>query len=205
MRVLDAAKHVANSYNNLGNLPIWKSFDDGTVQAYVLKDRTLIIPGTNDGLIDWDVNARLKAVSLTFGDFPTAPSLAGTMWHQGFLEFAKVIYDFALPLGVQRIAGHSLGGAAAQVLAPVMRLKTVTFGAPRSKHKKTKVPNEHLTLNLALKRDKVPQLLGWTRFRQAGARHSLDLSPRKFPNHKMAYYIEALTTSGLNGSVPSRW
>jgi hypothetical protein len=205
MRVLDAANLVDKSYHNLDQLPIKHRYNKNGVQAYVLTDRTLVIPGTNDGLLDWDKNMGTAAVQLKFSDFPTAPALENSWWHQGFLEFAKEIYDFALPLGIARIVGHSLGGAGAQVLGPVLRKPVISFGSPTPKWGSAALSGEHRTLNLALKLDKVPRLLWFTRFRQTGHRHTLALAPRAFPNHKMKYYIEALSTGGTNVSIPRTW
>lgn len=89
--------------------------------AFCLKDRVLYILGTNDGR---DVLDDLSFLPV---------SCCGGKAHAGFVRHAQCVAEVMRERmeEVDCIVGHSLGGAAAQIIGLSHRKNTVTFGSPR--------------------------------------------------------------------------
>lgn len=98
------------------------SLDEDDVEAHLLTNGVLLIPGSNS-LADYlKYNLRMIRLGKTryrMSDDIYQEGASGTIWRQGFLAHAKVIYDW-----VERknytpkfIIGHSLGAASTQILS----------------------------------------------------------------------------------------
>ena len=94
-----------------------------------LVGEVLLIRGTDEPR-DWGV------YNLRF--FPLSWPMEGNtrVWHRGFLHYAETVYGFATGLlaggkKIKIITGHSLGGAAAQIVGSSLKIKTITFGSPK--------------------------------------------------------------------------
>lgn len=84
----------------------------------------LYILGSNDSE-DWGENFE--------GVYTPAVEIMRAKAHSGFVKHANTVLE---GLGgrapdIKRVIGHSLGGAAAQVIGAMMGLPVVTFGSPR--------------------------------------------------------------------------
>lgn len=59
---------------------------------------------------------------------------AGYWWHKGFLRYAEKLYDFCMDMRAGTVIGHSLGGAATQILAiSLPQARCWAYAAPRVK------------------------------------------------------------------------
>ncbi|MEL7115147.1 MAG: hypothetical protein AAGP08_06065 [Pseudomonadota bacterium] len=122
MKLEFAAELIQRGYDrDLGNMLANAPLDKNGVEAYLLTDGTLVIPGTNDTK-DWRRN-------LTTGAHMRGASRR--TWHKGFLEHARVVFAYAAPLKPKRVIGHSLGAAASQIIAVSLRIPAICFASPR--------------------------------------------------------------------------
>lgn len=134
---------------------------------FVTAPNTLVIAGSND-LRDWLRNINTRLVPFELSCKKGVQSLG--MVHEGFLEAAYLLYRDAVRAARDdetiHIAGHSLGGAVASLLAVLLWQegylpKLTTWGAPR-------VGNETFATSFPLSarryvcgRDPVPRLPWW--------------------------------------------
>ncbi len=133
----DAADLVEASYapQRISSPKIVHSFDKDDVQAHLTEDGILLLPGSNSVADYARYNLRLFRVGeqrYRMDETATAPGASQTIWHQGFLAYAKAIYDWME--GKPRpkvIMGHSLGAAAAQILSMSWSVPAIGFAAPR--------------------------------------------------------------------------
>jgi hypothetical protein len=141
-------------------------------------------------------------------------------WSRGFLRYAERCYGFAkgwLEAGkeIGLIAGHSLGGAAAQIIGPSLKIRTLTFGSPRPLYDKRQPVDAELVTNHVLADDwvcKVPLFWIWppARFRFVGrvVRHEASefasASWRFSDKHMIERYKAAATAAlwKMNGEEP---
>lgn len=204
MELIEAAGIVAAGYRGAEGLDVAERHLEGGVECYLLRGGTLVLPGTNE-TSDWfDFNL---AVNSTF--------LGGALdrrlrLHRGFLAYAERVHGFCREMGPQRIVGHSLGAAAAQILATVFRIPAICFASPRTLKDvgaRTRVPGEGWALNICRTDDRVcgqpPKILGW---RCLGSRY--ELSPR-FPelglDHPVPAYVRLLQDRDAAAHVPKTW
>lgn len=110
------------------------ALDEDDVQAVLLTDKTLLIPGSNsiNDYLRYNLRVRglfrrtrLKMVNRVNG--------APVTWHQGFLAHAKIVQDWLLRENYTPtfIIGHSLGAASAQILSAGYGIPAIGFAAPR--------------------------------------------------------------------------
>ena len=204
----EAAELVAAAYS--GRLRYSAANSEPGVQAFITPERDLVIPGTNE-CEDWrqfnlqvhaSVNARIPGLMLV----PVADIAS---WHFGFLRHADSVFRFARQHQPRFIVGHSLGGAAAQLIGYRMRLPTVTFGSPRVyKGRLPRLPGEGWVLNLCRSDDPitgVPTLWG---FRHLGTVRRYNTGqPISSRNHPVADYLRLIDTDdeGRFARIEREW
>lgn len=160
-------------------------------QAFVTPERDLVIPGTNE-FEDWTrFNLQVRAQGhMRIPGLQLVPQTQVNSWHFGFLKHADSVFRFARHFRPRFIVGHSLGGAAAQIIGPNLRIPTITFGAPRTyKGRLPKIVGEGWVLNLCRSDDPVTGVPALSGFRHIGTvrqfRTGLPVSSR---NHPIANY-----------------
>ena len=190
---LDAAALVSAAYS--ATLRFAAANGEAGVQAYVTHDGDLVIPGTNE-CEDWRrFNLQVHAQrSARIPGLKIVPQSDLGSWHIGFLRHADSVFRFALPHRPRFVVGHSLGGAAAQIIGWRLRIPTVTFGAPRVyKGGARRRPGEGWVLNICRSDDPatgVPLLSG---FRHLGSTRNLRTGrPVSTVNHPVAEYARLL-------------
>ncbi|MEM6371802.1 MAG: peptidoglycan-binding protein [Pseudomonadota bacterium] len=188
------------------------------VEAYMLNNQCLLIPGSN-GLDDYlRFNLRLWGLGtrrLTFReeadkqkvDKRTKLGFSRTIWHQGFLRHANKIYHW---IGKnpedwpKTIIGHSLGAAAAQILSKTWAAPAIGFAAPRPRKSRGKIKLDGLSLSICRDDDIVCYLP--SSFHRTGQTRILKhASPTSGLNHNMAAYIDALDNRKPNLGIPANW
>ena len=195
MKIAAAADLIQKAYDNkLGALERVR-IDMGGAQAMVLKDGTLVIPGTNE-MRDWaDFNLTHSA-----GD-------SGRIWHAGFLKHARIVFPFAKGAGVKRVLGHSLGAASAQIVAASLGIPAICFASPRPIRGKARFKGEHRILNVCRFDDTACHLpFKFLGYRQLGKVHWV--SPREQQSagsHKLADYLRAMAKGKAHPALPDDW
>lgn len=135
-RLTRAAQLAAAAYTGKSHpiiAPQWKaSLNEGDVEAHLLTDNTLLIPGSNSIMDYIRFNLRVQRLGKRRLRM-AASSGAPISWHQGFLAHAKVVQDWLMDNGYRPsfIIGHSLGAASAQILSSGWNVPAVVFAAPR--------------------------------------------------------------------------
>ncbi|THH37345.1 hypothetical protein E4Z66_10555 [Aliishimia ponticola] len=112
------------------------AFSKNDVEAILLTDNTLLIPGSNT-VMDY-IRYNLRVQRLGKGRLRMT-NVDGVSWHQGFLAHAKVVQDWLLAnrYSPSFIIGHSLGAASAQILSSGYNIPAVAFAAPRPSRTKS--------------------------------------------------------------------
>lgn len=184
-----------------------RSIDHNDVQAHMLKNRVLLIPGSNSAMDYLRFNVRLlnvggKRYSVKNGATGTA---FGRVWHQGFLAHAMDIYEAFKSKPPKFIVGHSLGAASAQILSLLWDVPAIGFAAPRLYAGGTPVNNDRNCLCLWRGDDPVGSLPGH-KFRHAGRSVRLGRSlSMGVLNHSMKHYRAAISDPNHKSVVPSVW
>ncbi len=208
---LKAATLAQASYDpaTLTGGTVRKTLDQGDVQAVFLTDGTLLLPGSNSWADYLRFNLRLLNLGgahLRLSDDKTERGLAQITWHQGFLTYAKVVLGWMGDNGYRptRIIGHSLGGAAAQILCKVYTVPTIAFAAPRTKSSSYAVNHNGLCVSVLRTDDPVTAV-------PPGFSH-LGLLMRLPPPHgqgtlahNMRHYVDAVTYYSAAGMMPAHW
>jgi hypothetical protein len=209
--IADAADLVAKSYTPelLGNKVRVKRPDKDDVSAIFLTDGTLLLPGSNS-LEDYlKFNLRLLNIGhkqLKFSDDKVEKGFSRTLWHQGFLTYSKAIFDWlgAENLRPTRIIGHSLGGAAAQIMCKTYTVPTLAFAAPRPKWVAGPIANDKLCLTIVRSDDPVPDLPPF--FSHMGPVMRLPVPQNQVTvGHKMQLYIKLIGQMIAAGAMPEEW
>ena len=185
------------------------SLDENDVQAHMLDNGLLLIPGSNS-LMDYvKFNFRIINIGGTryrMSDDDTAAGASGTIWHQGFLAHAKTIYDWVetLPTRPVFIIGHSLGAAATQILSKSWNIAGVGFAAPRPRRHKGPLANTERCLCLNRPDDLVCRLA--TGFNHIGQVRTLNATGTAFgPDHAMKHYKNAVRAGIEANQLPRIW
>lgn len=207
MRILQAARLMELGYEKNPPLRITHALNKKGVQAFLLRDKTLIVPGTNE-LSDWlQYNLRLSLRPPKIRDLITRRGASGAIWHGGFLNHAEILYEWAAPLKPKILIGHSLGAAAVQIVGASLQTPTIAFASPSTRKGKSRFKGEGWVLNICRSDDTVchvpPKFAG---FRQVGSRYWLT-PPKDNPgmDHKMEHYIRLLKHSRVSRRVPKVW
>ena len=219
MLILDAARRMEKAYEvdrlvrrknkKLSELThlldVELSLNVGGVQAYFLKDKTLVVPGTNE-VSEWtrfNLNTRAKTAQA----FARGTGASGTKWHRGFLTHAETVYNFVRVLSPKFLIGHSLGAASVQIVGASLGKPTVAFASPRTKVGSAVFPGEGWVININRTDDTVCHVPpGGTGFRHLGSQSwmappSLNVGG----DHKMHNYIDLLEDKDASKRVPSHW
>ncbi|MEM6759926.1 MAG: hypothetical protein AAF601_10650 [Pseudomonadota bacterium] len=185
------------------------ALDSDDVQALYLDNGILLVPGSNSVADYLKFNLRVLNIGgkrYRLNDAATEQGASGTRWHQGFLRFTKVIYDWleAERLRPTYIIGHSLGAAATQILVRTYGVPGIAFAAPRPR--RSKGPIKHSALCLCLNRDDdrvcdlPPHFHHMGRVHRARARRSV-----LGPDHKMKHYRRVVDEQQKAGLLGKKW
>ena len=186
--------------------PQWKaSLSKGDVEAHLLTDNTLLIPGSNT-IMDY-IRFNLRVQRLGKRRLRMASSAAASIsWHQGFLAHAKVVQDWLMTnrYAPSFIIGHSLGAATAQILSAGWNVPAVVFAAPRPCRTAAARTAAQRCLCVNRSDDRVCNLPGG--FLHLGLVHLCrPRGPSPGMDHSMAHYIQTVKEGIAAGTLPSVW
>lgn len=206
LALLDAARMIEETYAGRNRADVVNEIDVAGVQAVLLKNGVLVIPGTNE-LSDWfDFNLNAGENPDSHG-FDVLAGDSGAKWHGGFLEHAQMVYMFAKGVRPKFIVGHSLGAASAQIVGMSLRVPTIAFASPQTCRTRERMEHEGWVINLCRVDDTVchvpPKLLG---FRTIGSRYWLkpdDLNVGE--DHSIEHYAALLSQERVRARVPLAW
>lgn len=191
--VAEAAELIDLVYS--GRLRFAAANSEPGAQAYLTPERDLVIPGTNEQS-DWSqYNLRVHGKpGQRIPGLKLVPLSDIRAWHFGFLAHADSIYRFAFHHRPRFIVGHSLGGAAAQIIGYRLQVPTITFGAPRVyRGGRQRRRGEGWVLNLCRSDDPVVGVPPFTIFRHIGSTRRLNTgSPVSWRNHPIVEYARLL-------------
>ncbi|WP_341366965.1 hypothetical protein [Yoonia sp. BS5-3] len=207
----DAAILAEASYtaNRITSPKVMHSCPHQDVQAHILEGDILLLPGSNSvrDYLRYNLRPlRLGHQQLQMSDDGTAKGHSGTTWHQGFLAYSIVIFDWLKTLNIRPkyVIGHSLGAAATQILSKSYGAPGIGFAAPRPKSVKGPVKHDEKCLLINRFDDVVPNLPG--AFNHMGQVKQLSVNPkRRFPAHAMRHYREIVDLGQGNGALPTHW
>jgi hypothetical protein len=147
--------------------------------------RVLAIRGTNE-LTDW--------LRYNFQCLPEVDQGDQFQWHRGFLHYAQIAYAFAKGKGVQLVVGHSLGAAAAGIVATSLGVPAIAFATPRALFGGLGPDNESIVRNFLRIDDLVCMLPpGAIGFRHVGEVNWLRTQGRHIgQDHTLIHYLELL-------------
>lgn len=184
---------------------ISKIVKEDDVLAFLLTDRTLLIPGSNSVADYARYNLRpfkIGGKRYTLSSSKTGQALGG-FWHQGFLAHANVIYKALQATPPRFIIGHSMGAASAQILSLLWNIPSIGFAAPRVYLGRASVPSNPLNLSIF----RADDIVGWLpseKFSHAGKAIKLPIASG-VPRHKMRHYTRVLTNPNFKNIVPNAW
>lgn len=209
--VEDAAKLAEASYKstNIISPRVMKSCPDRDVQAHFLEGSTLLLPGSNSVRDYLKFNLRplrLGHRSLKIDDNGSENGASGTRWHQGFLAYSAVIMHW-LTLENARprfIIGHSLGAAAAQILAKSYGVPAIAFAGPRPKFSRNRVKHDRKCLLINRGDDPVPRL-PTSFFHLARVKKIALAQGSDGIAHSMRHYRSIVDQGLSHGLLPSHW
>lgn len=210
-RLTRAAELAEGSYEGKSHDQIgyqWKaSLDKQDVQAHLLTDNTLLIPGSNSWRDYARYNLRVQRIGrrtrLTMANRIDGEPIS---WHQGFMAHAKVIQDWLMKKGYRPsfIIGHSLGAASAQILSAGWGTPAIAFAAPRPCRTKSSRAAAQYCLCVNRSDDTVCTLPGG--FHHLGdVRKCAPRAPSFGMDHSMRHYRETVRLETASGKVPSVW
>lgn len=188
---------------------IKRSLDENDVQAHLLTNGILLIPGSNSLMDYLRFNLRIMNIGgkqYRMSNESTEKGASGTVWHQGFLAHAKVIYDW-----IERhdekpiyVIGHSLGAAATQILSKSWAIPGIGFAAPRTRRSRGRIKDDNYSLCINRNDDKVCNLP--TSFNHMGKVHRCAPKSSVFgPDHAMKHYRSAVQDQQAGGGLPVKW
>lgn len=192
MDIAEAADLIQAAYDGTLGARLETPIDHLGAQAYLLRDKTLVIPGTNE-ISDWG----------NF-NFDVAEGDSGRGWHAGFLRHAQIVYPFAKGGGAKRVLGHSLGAASAQIVAASLGIPALCFASPRPLRGKTRFAGETRIVNLCRFDDAVCYLpFAFLKFRHLGKVHWISpKEPQSEGSHRLADYKRALVQGTVKPGLP---
>ncbi|NBD29703.1 MAG: hypothetical protein GVY31_06655 [Alphaproteobacteria bacterium] len=176
------------------------------VQAFLLRDGTLLVPGSNSAL-DY-LRYNIRPLNIGGRRFRVKSKASGKVldqtWHQGFMAHAMAIEAIFRADKPRFLIGHSLGAASVQLLSLIWGVPSIGFAAPRIYAGRAMAGGHHLSLSIV--RDDDPVTLLPPGFAHAGRAVKLDkgrslLSPR----HKVRHYIADLDDPSFADRLPRRW
>ncbi|MFQ6547431.1 hypothetical protein AADZ90_005695 [Aestuariibius sp. 2305UL40-4] len=212
IKLAEAAALVDASYS-IGRCDILKDrlardpLDHWDVQAVLIDDGTLLIPGSNHyrDYIKFNLgHFRFGDGKYRMSDLARQQDGSGALWHRGFFAHAKVIHDWLGDRPPKRIIGHSLGAASAQILSQKWKVPTLCFASPRPHYGHHPLVDERWTMNICRDGDPVIGFPG--KFRHVGAVTMLKSGMRGFAlRHAMPHYRRLLLEHAANPKLPVHW
>ncbi|MEP1521521.1 MULTISPECIES: hypothetical protein [Ascidiaceihabitans] len=188
---------------------IKRSLDKDDVQAHLMTNGILLIPGSNSLMDYLRFNLRIMNIGgkrYRMSDETTQKGASGTVWHQGFLAHAKVIYDWIEHHDEKPIyiIGHSLGAAATQILSKSWAVPGIGFAAPRTRRSRGRIKNDGFCLCINRNDDTVCDLP--TSFKHMGKVHRCAPKSSVFgPDHAMKHYRTAVADQQGDNTLPVQW
>lgn len=183
------------------------SLDEKHVQAHLTTNGILLLPGSNSLLDYAHYNLRVFNVGgskFRLASKTTERGASGTQWHQGFLKYSRVVYDWVGHRKPKLIIGHSLGAAAAQILSKSWNRHAIGFAAPRPKKGGGSVAHDDKCLLVCRLDDVVCSLA--PDFHHLGDARFLEPPAINWGgDHSMKNYIRILAKNKGPDSVPSNW
>ncbi|WP_299656545.1 hypothetical protein [uncultured Tateyamaria sp.] len=208
-----AAQMAEASYAGRRNASLaaaWRDdLDDHDVQAIFLKGDILLIPGSNSVMDYLKYNLRVLNIGgkrYRLADDDTEQGASGTVWHQGFLRHAKVIFDWLERENYRPkyIIGHSLGAAATQILVRTYGVPGIGFAAPRPRRSPGAIKHSHLCLCVNRDDDGVCDLPG--SFHHMGHVHRARAASSVFgPDHSMKHYRRVIDEQQTARVMDTHW
>ena len=203
--VLDAAELAQAAYKGGQLPPVLMPINEGHVQAYFLKDGTLVVRGSDEAADYTKTNLVASKVKLSWAGMDAAAQAA--RWHKGFAKHAMVVIRHMGTRRPKLIIGHSLGGAVAQILGCIYNVPAIGFASPRPLVAKSRLAAEKLILNVVRNDDIVarvpPASMG---FRWAGNSEVMHAKKtNKGEDHSMKQYMKLLKTEVAEGKVIKKW
>lgn len=186
--------------------PQWKaSLAVEDVEAHLLTDDTLLIPGSNSVMDYIRFNLRIQRLGkrrlrMASG---TGPPIS---WHQGFLAHAKIVQDWLMESGhaPSFLIGHSLGAASAQILSAGWNVPAVVFAAPRPCRTASARTAARRCLCINRTDDRVCTLPGG--FHHLGrVAVCRPRAPSPGLDHSMTHYIQTVKEGLAAGTLPAVW
>lgn len=208
MQLLTAASTARSSYLGAGALPpIKDALDKGGVQAWLLADDTLVIPGTNHWM-DWirfNLNTMLVA-GQQIGWREVGTCIGNAKWHRGFAVHAREIHDFLGGRRPKNIVGHSLGAASAQILGCHYAVPTICFASPNPRFGGAALSHEGWVLNVVYNDDPVGKFpLQINGYRRIGSVQIMARRAVSGLQHSMDRYIPLIANEIATGDLPMSW
>ncbi|MEO1641539.1 MAG: hypothetical protein AAFU41_20100 [Pseudomonadota bacterium] len=210
-RIRDAATLAKASYTAglIVDPPVIHSLDHNDVQAHVLEGNILLLPGSNSVRDYLKFNLRVLNLGnkrLTMSAGGTEKGASGTRWHQGFLQYSRVVFDWLKGLNVtpEYIIGHSLGAAATQILSKSYNAPAIGFAAPRPKKSRNRVVHDGRCLLINRSDDIVPKLPGDFHHMGRAVRFKTNID-RRFVAHSMDRYIAIVDEAVQAQKIPETW
>ncbi|AGI69678.1 hypothetical protein OAN307_c42910 [Octadecabacter antarcticus 307] len=206
MDLMDAARLVENSYDGGADLPsIRLVINEGHVQAFLLTDNTLVIPGSNE-LVDYSKTNLVTGKQKISWD-KMGKAAGNAIWHRGFAGYAATIANTLSSVRPTYIIGHSLGAAAAQILGCIYGVPAIGFASPMPRRGKSRLKHEGLVLNVVRNDDIVcrmpPKQFGFRRVGNTEVMHPA--SPNAGEDHSMTHYINLMETERREGKIVKSW
>lgn len=205
---LAQASYTATTHPSVKD-KIARSLDKNDVQAHLLDNGVLLIPGSNSFMDYLRFNLRPLRIGgkrFRMSDESTERGASGTIWHQGFLAHAKEIFDWveAGPEKPIYVIGHSLGAAAVQILTKSWNIPGIGFAAPRPrKHKGALAKTKHC---LCINRHDDTVCTLPSAFNHVGKVETCRASTSVFgPDHAMRHYKKAVDEAQAAGKLPEKW
>lgn len=207
----DAAILAEASYsaNRITSPRVMHSCPHQDVQAHILDGDILLLPGSNSirDYLRYNLRPlRLGQRQFKMSDDTTEKGHSGTTWHQGFLAYSSVVFEWLKTLNItpKYVIGHSLGAAATQILSKSYGVPGIGFAAPRPKLIKGPVKHHEKCLLINRFDDVVPKLPN--AFSHMGQVKQLAINPKRaFPAHAMKHYREIVDLGQSGGKLPSHW
>ena len=210
-RIKDAATLAEASYKagRIVSPKIRVSLNHDDVQAHLLEGNILLLPGSNSVRDYLKFNLRplrLGGKQIRLRDGDTEKGASGTRWHQGFLRYSKVIYDWLETENIRPnfIIGHSLGAAAAQILSKSYDTPAIGFAAPRPKRTRNRVVKDGRCLLLNRSDDIVPKVP--SEFSHMGRATLFKTKvDKRFMAHAMPRYVAIVDEAVQAQKIPEIW
>jgi len=207
----DAAKLAEASYktSRITSPAVTHSCPHRDVQAHMLEGGILLLPGSNSVRDYLKFNLRPLRVGhrrLKLSEEGAENGASGTKWHQGFLAYSREVFEWLKTVDQtpNYIIGHSLGAAAAQILAKTYDVPAIGFAGPRPKFARGRVNHDRQCLLVNRGDDPVPKLP--TQFFHVATVKKLSPKRDDFGlAHSMRHYRE-IVEEGIDANrLPKTW